>query len=453
MKAFRPSSRGRVAIAARLCRREPIRWAICLFLCASFLGAAYAEEELVDRIVAVVEDDAIFQSDLEQALKHYLIEQGATSLPDSAREALKERILQNLISDKLMIAQAGRLGLSVSFSEVEEKVERAIEEQKTVLGGEEAFNRQLRMEGLTLDELKKLYREQLQNRMLVEQVMAAEIDRGGINVSEEELRESYEERKEELPKRPEVVHLATVYLPFASSEVAQNTARAKIEAIRRKALDGTDFAALAREYSEDPSASRGGDLGFLKLEDLQDEAFAQAASKLEPGEISPPVLTSFGYHIIQVMERDNSRGQVRLRHILIRIKAAEEDIKQVFEKAMGIYRRLLAGESFDSLAVRYSGDPVTAAKGGDLGWLKMQDLPPFFQEVLMQMKEGDISQVLRESSGFRIVKLLERETEREYSFAEVKDELANVLRQEKLSAAYEEYIQGLRKKFYVDVRY
>jgi len=166
--------------------------------------------------------------------------------------------------------------------------------------------------------------------------------------------------------------------------------------------------------------------------------------------VSRPVLTSFGYHIIKSEGKNPESGEVHLRHILIRAKPGETDIKIVFEKATEVHSRLIAGESFDSLAIRYSDDPATAGSGGDLGWLKVQDLPAFFQDVLQGLKKGDISQVMRESSGFRIVKLLEREAEREYAYEEVKSELRRNLEQEKMAMTYEDYISGLRKKFYVN---
>ncbi|NIM22637.1 MAG: hypothetical protein GTO51_02925 [Candidatus Latescibacteria bacterium] len=413
--------------------------------------AVYAEKELVDKVVAVVEDEAIFQSDLEQALKQFLIEQGATSLPDSARELLQEQILTSLISDKLIVAQANKLGLSVSFDEVEDRVTKTIEEKRKLMGGEEAFDRQLALEGLTLDELKKLYREQIRTRLLVDRVIATEIDRSKLRVSEEELLAHYEKSKSQLPKRPEVVHLSTVLFSFESSEDARQTAREKIEILHERILAGEDFAALAMQHSEDPSKQMGGDLGFLNLEDLRDESFKQAAAKLKPGEVSSPVLTSLGYHIIKAEAVDPESGEVRIRHILIRVKPGEVDIKAVFERANAVLDRLLAGEPFDSLAVRYSDDPATAASGGDLGWLKVQDLPGFFQDVLREMKPGDISQILRESSGFRIVKLLGREAERDYTFEEVINELRRSLEQEKLAATYDEYIRSLQDKFYVKI--
>jgi peptidyl-prolyl cis-trans isomerase SurA len=423
-------------------------WLACLIV-ALPAGEPRAERELVDRVVAIVEDEAIFQKDIEQAVKQFLLEQGRTSLPDSARMMLESQVLASMIGDKLMVAQAKELGIEVPFEEVEEIVERTIKEKQDQIGGEEAFKRQLELENLTVEELKRLYRTQIKTRMLTERVGQSEIDRTKLAVTDEELMDSFEQNKAQLPARPEVVHLQTIFISFESSEDAKQVARSKAEAIYQRIQSGEDFAELAKQNSEDPSANTGGDLGFLKLEDLREQAFAQAAAQLRPGEVGRPILTSLGFHIIKVEEINSDSGEVRLRHILIRVKAGEGDVKSIFDTANTIRDRILAGEPFDSLAVRYSDDPATASAGGDLGWLKLQDLPEFFQEVLQGMNPGDISQVLRETSGFRIVKLLERQAGRSYTFEEVRNELRRTLEQEKLAIAYEEYLQTLRAKFYV----
>lgn len=399
----------------------------------------------------MVEDEAIFQSDVDQVVRQIMLQEGRLSLSDEERAALADKVLQDLVNDRLVIAQAGRLGIDVAFKEIEEQVDRAIEENRRVLGGEEAFERQLAREGFTLDELKRLYRRQIRNRMLVERVLQAEMAKQRREVSDDDLRRYYDEHQAEIPQRPAVVHLRTIFISFATSAGATTAAREEIDDIRRRLLAGEAFADLARAYSEDPSAEAGGDLGWLRVSDLSEPAFAAAASSLEIGEISEPVLTTYGYHIIQVTERNPVTGEVRLRHILVRAQASDKDIQGVFETATEIRDALMAGAPFDSLADRYSSDP-NAGPGGDLGWLKVADLPQFFQDVLAEMKPGDTSQVLRESAGFRIVRLEGREDARPYQFEEVRQELERLYQGEQAGALYADYVAGLRKKFHVDLK-
>jgi peptidyl-prolyl cis-trans isomerase SurA len=424
---------------------------ISAFLLAALTVTATAERQLIDRIVAVVEDEAIFASDIEAMVRQYMMQQEKESLTPSERSELEQEVLQSLINDKLVIAEANRLDISIPFEEVEKQVNKAIDENRQMLGGEEAFERQLAREGFTLDSLKKLYRQQVHNRMLVERVLASEMRKGRGEITDEELRNFYEERKDDLPLRPEVVHLKTIFIGFETASNARQAAEERIQEIHDRIVAGEAFADMAREYSDDPSGQKGGDLGFLRPDDLRDPTFAATASSLEVGEVSEPVLTSYGYHLIQVTERRPETGEIRISHILVRVQPSESDITEVFQTATMVQQGLMAGASFDSLASRYNTDPTTDAVG-DLGWLKVSDLPEFFRDVLAGMRMGDVSQVLRESNGFRIVKLVGRESERPYRYAEVEGELRNLYQQQYMSNAYDEYVAKLHDKFTVDLK-
>lgn len=433
------------------CTRLRRALAAAFLVAVAAAGTAGGESKIIDRIIAVVEDEAIFKSDVDQLIRQYMLQEGRTTISEEDREALFQRFLKELIDNKLVIAQAGRLDVSIPFSEVEDKVTKAIADNTRALGGQEAFERQLEREGFTLEGLKALYREQIRSRMLVQRVLEMEVRQASLDVSEAELQEFYREKEAELPKRPAVVHLRTIFIGFESSEQAKQNALAKIEDLHRRLVEGEPFEELAKANSEDPSAATGGDLGFVSPRDLADPKFAAAAAALSVGEISEPVLTAYGYHIIQVTDKNPDTGDVRLRHILVRLSASENDVADVYSRATDVYRQLQAGASFEELADKYSSDP-NASAGGDLGWLRVGDLPEFFQDVLAGMKPGDISQVLRESAGFRIVKLIERENERPYRYEEIKTELRNMYDNEKMETSYTKYIDGLRDEFSVELR-
>ncbi len=426
--------------------------AVVLALCTAFAAPrVLAQGELIDRIVAVVDDEAIFQSDVDTAVRQYMFQRGSTSITPEERESLFREALQSLIDDRLVIAQAGRLSIDVPFSDVEAQVNKTLEENRKALGGDAAFERQLAAEGLTLDELKKLYRTQLRNRMLVERVLQKDMKRQQAEPTEEELRAFYERNMDKIPMRPEVVHLQTIFVGFESSSGAVSVARKRIEAIRLRIINGEDFAEVAKTESEDASASIGGDLGWVRPQDLSEPAFAKAVEGMDLGQISEPVLTVYGYHIIEVTDKRPESGEVHIRHIMVRSSPSDEDIQQVFASANRIHEELKAGASFDTLAVRYNTDPA-ADKYGDLGWLRVSELPQFFRDVLAEMKRGDVSQVLRESSGFRIVRLLDREEERPYKYVEIIDDLTRLYQQDRFGNTYQAYIEELRKKFKVEIR-
>ena len=273
-------------------------------------GTARAESKIIDRIIAVVEDEAIFKSDVEQTIRQYLLQQGRTNVSPGEQQELFQRFLKELIDNKLVIAQAGRMDLSIPFSEVEEQVNEAIAQNTRALGGEDAFARQLEREGFTVESLKALYREQIRSRMLVQRVLEMEVRQAAQEISDAELREYYREKEAQLPKRPAVVHLRTIFVGFDSSDRAKQNALAKIEDLHRRLTGGEPFDELAKAHSEDPSAALGGDLGFVSPSDLADPVFAATAAGLEVGEISQPVLTAYGYHVIQVTEKSPDSGDV-----------------------------------------------------------------------------------------------------------------------------------------------
>ena len=165
----------------------------------------------------------------------------------------------------------------------------------------------------------------------------------------------------------------------------QTNAKARIDEVYSRAVSGESFSELAKTYSEDPSAPLGGDLGFVNPVDLAEPALSQAVSGLGLGEISEPVKSALGYHIIQVTERNPDNNEVRLRHILIRMTANDDDVADLFGRATQLHEQLVAGASFENLANEHSTDP-NAGPGGDLGWLKAEDLPEFFRDVLGGME-------------------------------------------------------------------
>jgi peptidyl-prolyl cis-trans isomerase SurA len=422
-------------------------WAIGV----TFVAPARAAREPVDRIIAVIEDEAVFASDVEDVVRQMLFQTRESNPTEAQMRELRKQALESLINDALIVAEAARLDIDVTFQDVEERVNQALDENRRMLGGDDAFQAQLAREGFDEQSLRQLYRQQIKNRMLVERVLQTEMQASRREPSDEELHKFYDEHQSEIPMRPTVVHLQTILIGFSSSTAASDRARQRIDDIHGRAIGGADFADLAKAESDDPSAPNGGDLGFLSPEDLADPTLRALADSLGIGEISDPVLTPYGWHILQVVERNPDDDTVRLRHILAKVDVGENDLEEVFATANSVHDQLVAGASFDSLAARYSSDP-NAGPTGDLGWLKVDDLPDFFRTILGGMKPGDISQVLREQTGFRIVKLLAREEGRRYAFGEIRGELVRLWQQEQAAGIYAEYVAKLRDKFDVDMK-
>ncbi len=404
---------------------------------------------VIDRIVAVVEDRAVLQSDLELEYARYLMQIQRSSLPDEEAAEAKKQILDALVSELIMAIHAEKSGIEVADSEVEQNIDNFIEENKRALGGETAFRRELEREGMTLDALRASLRERIRARLLLDRLRYRELN-FDVRVTESETRDYYKEHLAELPKRPVTVTLAHILMIPEASEKAREAAHEKILDVERRLRDGQDFASLAKEFSDDPSGPAGGSLGYVKLEDLNSPAFEAAARKLSVGDISPPVLTQFGYHIIKL--DDVSGDEVLIRHILAKVEASEKDIERTARLAEEVRQRLVEGADFGEMAAQYSGDPATKDKGGVVGEISLENLPEFFREIIEDVGIGEIAPVIKEKKGFRIIRMLGKTPERDYTFDEAREELKRLIEQQKRQELLQKYVDELKKIYHVEVK-
>ncbi|MFO7914758.1 MAG: peptidylprolyl isomerase [Candidatus Krumholzibacteriales bacterium] len=429
------------------------------FACAVLLAAAAPGKgarggnggrEVIDRVIAVVEDNAVLQSEYDMELKRILMQMGEEAgVGDSVINQVKEEVLNGLVADMLMAVHAERTGVEVDQSVIDEEVEKTIERNITQIGGREAFQEELNRYGLTEEQIRRQWEEKIRARRLMQQLAYSEIW-DGIDISEDELREYYREKKDEFPPRPPTVTLAQILIcPEASGE-GKAAALEKIKAVEKELKSGVKFEELAREYSEGPSAEAGGNLGFVNLEDFNNQAFEDAVRELDPGQVSGPVLTNFGYHLIKLEEK--REGQHHVRHILIRVTEDSAQLDAAREKAGELVKRAEAGEAFAKLAAEYSCDEETAGSGGLLGEVPISRLPEQFREAVRGVEPGDIAPLVRDSKGIRIIKVIDFKSEGEYSFEEAREELKRILTQEKVQQKYTEYVNELKEKYYVEIK-
>jgi peptidyl-prolyl cis-trans isomerase SurA len=223
--------------------------------------------------------------------------------------------------------------------------------------------------------------------------------------SEALIREAYDRKKEEIKASHILIGLDLNASP-------QDTLKAwkKINDIRKKALAGTDFSELAKEHSSDPSAKdNGGSLGYFSALQMV-YPFENAAFNTKVGEISKPVRTRFGYHILKVYDRRPSRGEIKVAHIMVRSSETDsEDRQSLAEKQIkDIHTELMAGGVFADLALKYSDDGSSSEKGGQLPMFGAGKMVEEFENAAFALKEdGDISEPVRSRFGWHIIKRLE----------------------------------------------
>ncbi|HTY36093.1 MAG TPA: peptidylprolyl isomerase [Bacteroidota bacterium] len=375
---------------------------LALVLLALVTGAGrLMSQTVVDRIVAVVDKEIITEADLQERLSYIALQNRI----DPKTPGLRKQILDGLIADKLVLAQAIIDSVNVTDDEVQRMLDQQFQNFVRQAGSEQALEK---MYGKPIARMKREYRPEMRKQLLIQRVRQQR--EANIQVAKREVEEFFETYKDSLPKVPEELDLSHIFIVPKPDSMYEELTRRKLQAIRDSIVAGGDFADFARRYSQDGSASAGGDLGWAKRGVVFVPEFEQAVFALKEKEISPIVKTEFGYHLVQLMER---RGEsVHARHILLRIERGPASDTATVVKLREIRERALKGESFAELARKYSEDDETKSVGGDLGTVAIDQLEADFAPVVKDLKPGEISQPhrvsLKASYGYQIVLLKKR---------------------------------------------
>ncbi len=412
-------------------------------------GTAAGAPVLVDGIAATVEDRAIMKSDVENEIRNFMIQTQRATLTADEEKELRQEALNSLIATALLSVQAERDNLKVEDKEVDDALDRWIEQKKTEMGGDDAFDRQLAVEGLTMEALRDRYRDNIKTLLVIDKIKYQKI-MPEVAVSEAEVHSYYLAHVTEFPQKEPSVSIAQILVVPKPAEPVLAKALEKITMIEGKLAAGEDFAATAKAFSDCPSAKFGGNLGTLNLDELGNPPFAEAARKVPVGQISAPVLTEFGYHIIKIEKVDGD--QVTLRHILVRAEPGPEDVETASKLAEQLRTDLAAGGDFAKAAAQYSGDYATKDKGGVLGAVEIKNLPEKFQAALKGVPAGGIAPVVKEDRGFRVVKVLSWNAAGTYSYDEVKNQVRRIVTEKKIMDRMNEYVEELKKEYDVVIK-
>ncbi|MDT7923948.1 MAG: peptidylprolyl isomerase [Chlorobiota bacterium] len=336
------------------------------------------EGEALDRVVAIVGGEAVFASDVE-AQRQLLRQQfPQLQLPDSV---LWQRALEALVDEKLMLLQAQEDSIVVSDDEVMQRLEFQLQLLVQQFGSERRVEQ---LYGMPLEQIRREYREEVRKRLLVEKLQQRRF--GNVECSAREVEQFFQQYRDSLPPVPAQVELAHLVRYVRPDSLQRSRTLELALRLRDSLLKGADFAELARRYSGDAaSAAHGGELGWIERGKLLPE-YERAAFGLQIGEISAPVETPMGYYLIQVLDR--RQDAVRVRHILLRMQGDAERVRAELEQ---LRQRVLAGEPFDSLALRYSEEEDTRGVGGSLGLVALETLPGELRTLVESLPDGGVS--------------------------------------------------------------
>lgn len=420
-----------------------IRIALLLIL----LSSAGFTQQVLDKIVAVVDNEIILQSELDFQASVFASQRQL----DVNTPGLKKQLLNSMIEEKLIYAQAELDSITVTEDEINQRIDYQInafvQQYGSVANIEKIY-------GMSIDRIKRELRDDVRKSLMTQRLQ--EKNFGKVDATKREVEEFFATYKDSIGTIPEKVKLYHIFQNPKASEKLKKKFRDKALALLDSLKAGKDFAELARKYSDDPgSAAQGGDLGFVKKGVFYPE-FEEAAFKLVEGQISGVVESPVGFHIIQLIEK---RGEsIKTRHILIKIKADENSDLQTIEFLTEVRDSIIKGTgTFQYFAKKYSEDKETAPFGGELGTYYINQLDKSLLDAVGKLKQGEISYPKRleygpGTYGYHIVWLESRIPQHIADLTEDYTEIKKLADENKKQKEYLKWIETLKSKIYWEVR-
>jgi len=409
-------------------------------------GSGFAQETL-DKIVAVVDNEIILKSELEFQVNIFANQRGM----DPSTPGLKEQILNSMIDEKLVYAQAELDSITITDEEINQRIDYQIQVFQQQYG---SIQRIEEMYGMSIERIKRELKDDVRKNLMIQRMRQTKF--ANIEATRREAKEFFNTYKDSIGMIPEKLTIYHIFKnPQASDrikKIAKDFAQALLDSIKA----GVDFSELAKKYSDDPgSKMQGGDLGFVKRGVFYPE-FEAAAFALAEGEYSQVVESPVGFHIIQLIER---RGEsLHTRHILIKIEPDDNADLETIQFLSDLRDSVLNDRgTFQYYAKKYSDDEETASFGGNLGTFYLNQLDKNLLDIVSKLKEGEISFPRRleyapGTYGYHIVFLEKRIPEHMPNFDEDNKEIKNLADEQKKQKEYSNWIEDLKKRIYWETR-
>jgi len=422
---------------------------LVVLLLGTLAPAASAQRETVDKVAAVVGDEVILASELASQIQMVAFQTGRRPETESQIMAFQKEVLEQMITDRLFLMEAKKdTSISIRRDEVEIAIDEQIARVASNFESHEAFLQALALEGMTLRDLERKYSQEIENNMLRQRYIQKKLY--NVSVSRREVEQFYESFHDSIPNQPEAARLAHILLKVSPAPEIEDSVRNLATELRQRVLDGADFATISSQYSSHGAGANGGDLGYIRRDDVVPE-FARAAFKLTEGDISGVIRTQFGYHVIRC---EGERGdQLRLRHILLDVAASAADTARTMALADSLKTEIENGADFAELAKAYSTDDDSRAQGGELGWFAVEQLPPdFASTVVGWTTPGEVRGPIKTRFGVHVVKLLEYQPETELTIENNFDQIKEMARQDKTGKMVDEWIEEIKDRTFVEYK-
>lgn len=406
------------------------------------------EGQLLDRIVAVVDNGVVLESDLDGRLREISAQLAARNVALPPAATLRTQVLDQLVIEEIESQHAERAGIKVSDEQLNQALEDVASRENATL---DQLPQRMADDGIDYAQYREDLRQEIAREILRERDVVQQ-----IVITPREL-DTYLQQRQSAADMNEY-NVSHILIAIAQDATPAQLAQANQLAhqIADRARGGEDFAKLAVTYSQAETALQGGSLGWRKVSELP-TFLVEVASRLKPGEISEVLRTPSGFHLIRLNDRRSVAAgpqmvqQFHLRHILMKPTELEDDAT-VQQKLAQMRAEILAGkEQFSVLARTNSQDPGSAVNGGDLGWQQLSTYAPEFSAMAATLGDGEISAPFHTQFGWHIVQVLGRRDYNNSSNAS-RERAYQALRASRAEEATELWRQQLRDQAYVELR-
>ncbi len=419
-----------------------------LLLLPSIMAAAPAPPKAtgeIDRILVVVNDDVITETELANRLAETKKQLALEKIKTPPDDILRKQLLDRMVLERLQLQLAVQTGIRVGESEVDQAIETIARRNNLSV---ENFRKALAKSGMDV----AAYRAQTRDQLTIQQLLEREIN-NRVTVTDSEVSHFLEnpQSRADMDVTYNLSHIL-IGIPESASPEAIQAAKKRAEDILRQLKAGADFEQIAVSYSQGADALKGGGLGWKKPGELP-ELFLGALKSMSPGDISETLRSPNGFHILKLNDKRGAAQaeavtQTHVRHILQR-PSEIQSLEDARQKLLNLRERVENGDDFAALARAHSEDTGSAASGGDLGWVNPGMMVPEFEKVMNALKPNQLSQPVRSSFGLHLIQVLGR---RSHDITQERLEAAarQQIHARKADERYEQWARQLRDEAFVE---
>ncbi len=400
----------------------------------------------LDRVVAVVNNEAVTQFDVNEQKRIIVAQMRDAKVPTPAPDALERQVLERLVTERALLQFAKDSGIRVDDQTVERTILRVAQENKL---SPEEFRKVLEREKIPYSK----YREDIRREITIQRIREREVD-SHLSVTDAELDAYLATIAAQAGGEMEyqISHIL-VSVPEQASPDQIDARKKRAEEALAQVKSGTDFKQVAATFSDAPDGVKGGDLGWRTPARLP-TVFLEAVKEMKNGDVSPVLRSPGGFHVMKLVDSRSRNAptvveQTHARHILIRVNEITSDT-EARAKIDRVRDRIETGSKFEDQAKLSSEDP-SSSKGGDLGWLSPGDTVPEFERAMNQLAIGQLSVPVRSTFGWHLIVVDERRTQ-DVTLARKRDVARNAIRQRKSDEEFAEFVRQTRDKAYVEYK-